>query len=243
MQKFNKHRVAQGVRFAAAGLLSFTIAACNTMEPRNYSSASQQMRSDSSFFNSSYLEACGVGILTGVIIGAATGDDSEDRKKKMLVGAGAGCVLAMGANYWLQGQRQQAAYAEEDMQQMLANLKEENRKLSGLVNSSKAVVAEDRRKIQQIDTAYRKKQISLDEAKRQMAEVDDNREHLEKTLANLEERKKNWSELGSKVRASQPGGADAKAIDGEIASLEKKIKVLKTELSSLEQTRRVSAIG
>ena len=228
---------------AAAGLISLSIAACNTMQTRNYSSASQQMRSDSTYANQSYWEACAYGALGGVLIGAVTADDSDERKGHMLVGAGAGCVLAMGANYWLQGQRQQAVYQEEDMNQMLATLREENQKLGSLVNSSRAVVAEDRRKIKQIDAAYRRKQISLEEAKRQMAEVDDNRAHLEKTLANLEERKANWDQLGSKLRSSRSSASEVKAIDGEIASLERKIRVLKNELSSLEQTRRVSAIG
>lgn len=209
-----------------------------SMQPSSYSSASQQMRNDSKFVNQSYLEACGVGAVAGGIIGYLV----DKKAKGALVGAGAGCVVAMGANYWLQGQRKQAAYKEEEMQQMLTTLQDENRKLSSLVNSSKAVVAEDRRKIEQIDAAYRKKQISLEEAKKQMAEVDDNQQHLEKTLANLEERKNNWKQLGSKLRQSQPGSQSA-AVDAEIASLEKKIAVLKTELSSLEQTRRVSSIG
>lgn len=209
---------------------------------RESSPAAQQMRSDSMFANQSYLEACGVGVLSGILVGYVAGDDSDERKKNMLVGAGVGCVAAMGANYWLQGQRKQASYKEEDMNQMLSTLREDNRKLSGLVNSSKAVVAEDRRRIRQIDSAYRQKQISLEEAKRQMAEVDDNKAHLEKTLANLEERKKNWDTLGSRVRENQ-SSADSRALDTEIASLERKISVLKKELSSLEQTRMVSAIG
>ncbi|MCB1859570.1 MAG: peptidoglycan-binding protein [Gammaproteobacteria bacterium] len=213
-----------------------------TMGSTQYSSAVQQMKSDSMFFNQSYLEACGVGLLGGAVIGYISGDDSKEREKNMMVGAGVGCVAAMGANYWLQGQREQAAYKEADMKQMLATLKDENRKLSSLVNSSKEVVAEDRRKIQQIDDAYRKKQISLEEAKIQMAEIDDNKAHLEKTLANLEERKKNWDTLGNKVRANQ-SSADSKAMDTEIASLERKITTLKSELDALEQTRRVSAIG
>lgn len=207
-----------------------------------YSNAAEQMRNDSEFINQSYLEACGVGIAGGVLIGYLTGGDSDARKKNMLVGAGVGCVAAMGANYWLQGERKQAAYKEADMQQMLSTLQDENRKLSSLVNSSRDVVAEDRRKIQQIDSAYRSKQISLDEAKRQMAEVDENQAHLEKTLANLEERKRGWDKLSSEVRSKQ-SSADTRAMDAEIVSLERKISVLKAELSSLEDTRRVSAIG
>jgi len=216
--------------------------ACNTMGTKSYSPASQQMRNDSWYVNTSYLEACGVGIVAGGVIGAISGDDSDERKKRALVGAGAGCVLAMGANWWLQGQRESAAYQEQDMKQALATIKEDNKKLSGLVRSSKAVVAEDKRKIRQIDKAYRNKTISLQDARAQMAEVDDNEAHLKKTLANLEERRNNWKQLGGKLRASQ-SQSDVREMDNQIASLEKKIGVLKGELSSLEQTRRVSAIG
>ncbi len=206
-----------------------------------HSSAAQQMRNDSRFANQGYLEACATGAMVGVIGGWVSGG-SDNRSERVAIGAAAGCIAAMGANYWLQGERQQAAYKEEDMNQMLATIKEENQKLSGLVTSSKAVIAEDRKKIGQIDSAYQSKQISLEEAKRQMAEVDDNKAHLEMTLANLEKRKQSWNTLGNEVRASQSTSA-SNTIDIEIASLENKITVLKSELGFLEQARRVSAIG
>jgi len=214
-----------------------------TSSPAKYSSASEQMRSDSKYANqSSYIQACGSGLFAGSVIGLITGKDSKDRKKKVLQYGGAGCLGALGANYWLQSDRKGAAYDEAEKMEMLATIRDENRKLSSLVKSSKAVVAEDREKIEQINSAYSKKQISLDEAKSQMAEVDKNKEHLEKTLAKLEERKTKWESLSGDVNASN-SSSESRAIDTEIASLEAKIGILKSELNSLEQTRSVSSIG
>jgi len=240
----NTRRDFAGIWFKRLGVMASAafLVACNTMGTRTYSTASQQMRNDSWYVNASYLEACGVGLVAGGVIGAISASDSDERTQRALIGAGAGCVLAMGANWWLQGQRESAAYQEQDMQQMLATIKEDNKKLSSLVRSSQAVVAEDKRRIRRIDNDYRAKKISLTEAKAQMAEVDDNEAHLKKTLANLEQRRNNWKQLGGKLRGNQ-SRSDVREMDQEIASLEKKIGVLKGELSALEQTRRVSAIG
>ncbi len=217
--------------------------AYNQLAAEQNLTAAQRMRNDSGFVNQSYVEACVAGGVGGAILGYVTGDKKdEDRSKRAMLAGGIGCAAGMGANYWLQGEREKAAIKEEDMQEMLSSLKEDNKKLSGLLSSSKEVVAEDKRKIEQINSDLESKQISKEEAKRQMAEVDGNIAHLNKTLAKLEERKKNWNELGDKVQAS-PSAPDSKAMTVEIASLEKKITLLKSELGSLEQARQVSAIG
>jgi chromosome segregation ATPase len=175
-------------------------------------------------------------------LGAIVTSGNDDVMTRVIVGAGAGCALAMGANYFLQSKRDKYASEEEKMQAVLSNIKQENEKLTKLVSSSKAVVEEDKRKIAQVKEAYRSNQISLEEANAQLKDVDSNKAYLEKTLSNLEEREGQWIELGRTLSESQPQ-SDMQEMDKEIAHLQGNIELLKNELETLEEARDISTIG
>lgn len=213
------------------------ITACETMPTKSYSPAEEQMRDDASYVNTSYIEACAVGGGVGFVAALLTGNKNE-----AILAAGAGCAIAMGANYFLQAKRGQYVSEEEKMQVVLSTLRKENEKLAKLVKSSNAVIEEDKREIAKVKTAYRNRQISLDKANAQLQGVDENGAYLEQTLVKLEQREKEWVELSTTLRDEQ-SESNKTQMDKEITGLQNKIALLKSELQELEEVRDISTIG
>ena len=82
----------------------------------------------------------------------------------------------------------------------------------------------------------------MEQAQQKMQSVDDNREFLEQTLANLKKREANWLEIVEEERGSQ-STTDMAGMDQEIGQLQNQIAALESDLEILVNRRSVSPIG
>lgn len=200
--------------------------------------AAQQLRSQSAVFNRSGLQACLIGGgATGLIMYVV-----EKDKMKAIAAAVVGCGVGVGANYYLQQRRQQYANNEQRLEQMIVDVRADNQRLGRIIQSAEEVVSEDQRKIDEIDRAYKQKQMTLEQARQEMKSVDDNREYLEQTLANLKRREAEWVEVAEAERSNQSKAQMAK-MDREIDKLQDHIASLESDLEILVNRRSVSPIG
>lgn len=126
------------------------------------------------------------------------------------------------------------------MAAMIADVRADNQKLAGLISTSKEVIAADRRKIAEIDKAYRKKAISMDDARRQMANVKANRDHLQKTANSLKKKEDNWIEISNLERQS---GSDTAKLDAEIKKLQSQVSSLEKEVKLMDKQINVSPVA
>ena len=200
--------------------------------------AEQQLRSESAVFNRSGLQAC---LITGGVLGGVTYLLKKD-KGKAIVAALAGCGVGIGANYYLQERRKQYANDEERLEQMIADVHADNERLARIIQSAEEVIAEDKNRMDEIDKAYKQKQMTTEQARQEMQQVDDNRAFLEETLANLKKREAEWIKVADAERDKQ-SEADMAAMDREIDGLQNQIADLESDLEILVNRRSVSPIG
>ncbi len=97
------------------------------------------------------------------------------------------------------------------------------------------MIAQDLRKIEAIDQAYKANRVSLAQAQQDLQSVDDNKGVLEKALAGMKEKEQSWRQ----VAAANP----SPALDQEIRQLQGNIAALEQELGTLVERRNVSAVG
>jgi hypothetical protein len=217
------------------------LAACNTKSIMPQSSATpaeQQLRSESKVFNRSGMEACLIAGGASALLMYLIEKDSQ----KVITAGVVGCGVGVGANYYLQQRRQQYANDEQRLQQMIADVRADNERLGRIIQSAEEVVSEDQKKIEDIERAYQQKQITMEQARREMQSVDDNQAYLEQTLANLKKREAEWLQVAEAERAHQ-SPADMAAMDQEIDQLQDQIASLESDLEILVNRRSVSPIG
>ena len=206
--------------------------------PGSVTPAAQQLRAESAVFNKSGLQAC---LITGGATAVLTYLIKKD-EGAAIAAAIVGCGVGIGANYYLQQRRQQYASDEQRLEQMIADVRADNERLGRIIKSAEEVVSEDKKKIDSIDRAYKQKQITMEQARQQMQSVDDNREYLEQTLANLKKREADWLEIAEAERGNQ-SKADMAGMDQEIDQLQNQIASLESDLEILVNRRSVSPIG
>lgn len=200
--------------------------------------AERKMREDSAKLDAkSSLQGCLAGAAAGALVGMLSGGK---RRNNMLIGAAIGCGVGVGANAYIQSKRQQYQYDEQRLQSIIADVRADNERLASLISSSKAVMAADRKKIAAIDKAYRSKSVSLEEARREMASVKANRNHLKHTVGALQEKEQSWQEVSKAERSS---GANTAQLDVEITKLRRKVTSLEKEVALMDQQINVSPVA
>ena len=221
-------------------LLVVMTSACVSNDTRDASltPAERQMREESKFFTKSNVQAClATGLAVGVLAALLSGGGNRGRNAAL--GFAAGCGIGVGVNSYVQNKRTHYRNGEQRMNSIIADLRQENQKLTRLIDTSGQVLQEDRRRIAQIDGAYENKTISLAEAKKRMARVRDNRDHLKTTLAALKEKQDEWY----KVRdIEQRGGVNTAGLDAEIATLEQQVSSLEGEIELMDQQIAASPV-
>ncbi|HHJ16969.1 MAG TPA: hypothetical protein ENJ80_09760 [Gammaproteobacteria bacterium] len=226
-------------------VVSTLLPACNLNPPRADGGAApmtaseQKLREEGKSINTSGLQAC---LISAGAVGTATYLLTGD-KGKAIGGAIVACGVGVGANYYLQNKRQQYANGEQRLQAMIEDVRKDNARLSRIIQSAGEVVAEDRQRIDEIDKAYRAKQITLEQAQEKMRSVDDNKAYLEQTLANLRKREEEWKQVAEDERKQQPNSKKMVEMDKEIGKLQEQIASLEEDLNILINRRSVSPIG
>jgi len=210
----------------------------DTNTPGSATPAEQQLRAESAVFNKSGLQAC---LITGGATAVLTYLIKKD-EGAAIAAAIVGCGVGIGANYYLQQRRKQYANDEQRLEQMIADVRADNERLGRIIKSAEEVIDEDQKKIDSIDRDYKNKQITMEQAQQKMQSVDDNREFLEQTLANLKKREANWLEIVEEERGSQ-STTDMAGMDQEIGQLQNQIAALESDLEILVNRRSVSPIG
>lgn len=198
----------------------------------------QRLRQQADTYNETVVEGAVIGALIGAAAGALIGGDA----KGAAIGAGAGALLGGGAGAYLANKQEQYSNDEQRLDAITADVRADNQRTAGILDSAKKVIAADKAKIRQIDKQLASGQINLAQARTQMASVDENKRYLEATIKNLKAKQAQWEE----VAARSQGGSNPQKVaemNQEIKKLERQVAVLESELDSLVQQRRVSRVG
>lgn len=240
--------------FSAALTVLFAESACISNQSRDYGDsygsgaqavsltpAERRMRQESGVFSKSNVQGCMTGAIGGALLAALLTNKGRDRRgRNIAIGAVVGCGIGVGVNSYVQTQRAHYRNHEARMRVMIADVRRDNEKLARLISTSKEVMAEDRRKIAAIDSAYRAKGVSTAEAKVQMRRVRANRDHLKNTLASVQRKHEDWVQVS---RMERQVGADTAGLDAEIRRLQVQVSSLEDEIELMDQQIRVSPVA
>ncbi len=200
--------------------------------------AEQRLRQQSAQFDvKSSLQGCLAGAAAGALLGMMSGGK---RSNNMLIGAAIGCGVGLGANAYVQSKRRTYQNEEQRMAAMIADVRADNQKLAGLISTSKEVIAADRQRIKTLNKAYRTKSIDMEDARRQMASVKANRDHLQRTADSLKKKEDNWVEISNLERQA---GSDTTKLDSEIKKLRTQVSSLEKEVQLMDKQINVSPVA
>ncbi len=223
---------------AVAALLFVTACSQNPMSSRPLSPDEQQLREESQVFNRTVLEwtlaLCGAGALAGLAAGR--------NLQSVLIGCGAGAVVGFGAGYYVEQKRSSYRNTEQRLDAMIADVQDDNQQLQRTLAATQKVVKADMAKIERIDQQLKQGEITAAQAQERMRAVDENREFLEETLANLKERRDEWRRIAYETRNEGSSQKQAE-MRREIDNLERQIAQLEGELDTLVQRREISPVA
>lgn len=226
-------------------LLALAITGCKTMgtgagaqsagpQPSPQLTGSDEAR----FFSKSGLQACAGGALVGLATCKLT--NTCDSNKGMFTAAMVGCGVGMGANYYLDQRRSEYANTEQRLDTMIADVREDNRKLQTLTATATDVLNQDKQKLTTLKSQLAQKQVEKTAAQQQLAQVDANTRYLKDSLANLKKREQQWREV---AQAEQQKSQQYQELNSEINRMQKQIISLQENVQQVEQQRAAIVLG
>ena len=202
--------------------------------------AEQKMREQADTFNQTMGEGAVVGCVAGAILGVLLAGNKKGQGA--MIGCGAGAAMGAGAGYMVASAQESYATEEARLDAMIGDLRADNEKLAGLIDSSRSVIAADKAEIDRLDQKIATGQITAKQAKADIAKVDGNIDYLTKTVASLKKRQEEYQ----LARQKTPADAEAKrvaAMDAEISQLTVQIASLEQNLDGLMARRKISRVG
>ncbi|CRI67502.1 conserved exported hypothetical protein [Thiocapsa sp. KS1] len=200
--------------------------------------AEQRMRQQSSQLDAkTSLQGCAAGAVAGALLGMLS---DGKRSNNMMIGAAAGCAVGLAANAYVQSKRQQYQNDEQRIAAMTADVRAENARLSSLIETSEEVIAADRKRLAQVNAAYRSKAISAEQARRDLAGVKANRDQMQKTVNALKDKQSDWVEISNLERQT---GTNTAQLDQEIGVLKKRISGLEQEVALMDKQINASPVA
>lgn len=222
--------------------LALTLSGCQTTGTTSANQAPVDPRlansSSAKFFSKSGWQACAGGALVGALA-CQLGNPSE--KTQCMIAAGlVGCGVGMGANYYLDNQRSQYANAEDRLDATIADVRKDNQELQMLSDTARTVIADDKRKIEQIKRDIASNKVQREQAQKQIAAIDANTAYLKKSLADVRTKQQEWTKVAAAERNS---GARTDTLDAEIGKMQKQVAQLESEIDQLYRQRSSIQLG
>lgn len=201
--------------------------------------AERKMREQADVYNQTVVEGVILGCLLAAGVGAAA--SSNNRGQGALIGCGVGAVVGGGAGAYIANKQEQYATREQQQDAMIADVRADNERLAGLIGTTRQVIADDKSRIDRIDSDLAAGKITLAQAKTKMAVVDDNTAYLDNTLAELRKRQQTYADAAAQTKTGS--AKQNAAMEVEVAKLEAQIAQLQAERDALVQRRKVSRVG
>lgn len=209
--------------------------------------AELRMRQQTNDFNRTLAEGVAVGALTGAAAGAGIGAlaGGNNRGSAALIGAGIGALVGSLAGYAAGSYyaKKKGKYADQEqlLDSMIADVQADNQKTQALVQDARTVAAADNQKLDKIKRDVAAKRISQEQAQKELAAIDSNRQVLEQSIASLSKRRDEWRQTAQEARADANNPRLAQ-LDSEISKLDKQIALMQSELDAIN-ARRVTVVG
>src|SRR5690554_111453 len=212
---------------AVALFLSGCASTGSSMLSGNQSAADPRLTqgNDAQFFSKSGYQACAAGAAVG-IAGCMLSGTSNRTACMITAGIGA-CGVAMGANYYLDQRRSEYASTTERLEVMSQDIQKDTQRVIARTETARQVMADDRARIERLETEIAEQRIDQEAAERELAAIDSNISILRRDLGNMQRSVTEYEEVAESEREV--------ASPAEIAKVEQEIKVMNQQVAALQQ--------
>ncbi|MCB2100624.1 MAG: hypothetical protein KDE22_07125 [Rhodobacterales bacterium] len=228
---------------AAALALSMVLSACQTTgggagpggQPDPMTAQEASLREQNDAFNRTVAEGAMMGALAGALIGGLIAGNARGAA----IGAGVGALAGGASGYYVAQQQRNYANEESRIDAMVADVRADNERTAQYLSTAQQVIANDRRKLAELNRQYAAKTISLQEGQAKLSRVKDNQKVMRETLTGLRKKRDEYVYAANQSRNK----TNTRQMDREIALMEHNISTLESELSALDQALEVSPLG
>ncbi|MBK1694363.1 hypothetical protein CKO09_06355 [Chromatium weissei] len=162
------------------------------------SASERALRERSKAFDRTVWQGVLIGAVAGTAIGAITGGDAEDAVGGAIIGASVGAL----AGIYVAKKQQQFASQEDQLEAMTNDVRKANRQTEELIASIRIVIAEDKRRLANVQKRYQRGQATEEEVKQEQARVWSNRTVVEKATLGAKDQYQMFEGAKRKVEQS-----------------------------------------
>jgi hypothetical protein len=209
--------------------------------PREPTPAEKQLRDDAEAYNKVVLGGALVGAAAGAAIGAVSClfVDSRDRSscavQRAVIGGAVGGIAGAVDGYYTAKKQQATQQKVREIDLVTRDVRADNARLQAFIRSSDTVLAESRTKLTQLNSDVAAKKVSIQQAKAERAQIEQNRDLMQNTLDNMKKSRDVYNQTSAKMPATAAGkrdlDAEMKRLNQEIAVLEKNVVAMNSALS------------
>ena len=179
-----------------------------------------------------------VGCLILTALSVAANNNGSGAGTACAIGAAGGAVVG-GVDGYMKAKEAQTKANDTAMAAAMAeDVRADNEKLAEMVATSRRVVENDRRRLDEIARKVDAKVLTLEQARAEAAVIRNNSQQIENILQEAREKRDTYQDARSRVN-----GGDIAQLDAEIGRLNGEITLLETQLSAVNTALRVNGLG
>lgn len=184
--------------------------------------AERRMREQSKAFQKTVWEGILIGASAGTLWGVLQGDKGSDVLKKALVGGAVGGL----AGAYLGHKQNQYSSKEDQLDSMIADVRQSNRETEELIASARDVIAEDKKRLAEVQSRLKKGKATEAEVASTRKRISENREVIAQAGKGAREKYKMFDGAEQELRQQSPGTDTSK--------LQKELKAYNAQIETLD---------
>ncbi|TVQ89731.1 MAG: hypothetical protein EA400_06985 [Chromatiaceae bacterium] len=197
------------------------------MEGATLTSAERRLRDQGQAFHRTVWEGALIGAGAGALWGVLRGDKAKDVLQKAMIGAAAGGL----AGAYLAHVQQRYSKQEDQLEAMIADLREDNTRTEAFIVSVREVIAEDRRRLAAVRARQRQGQATAAELAAAQRRASENRMVIAQASAGAREKQAMYQGAVREFRRTNPG---ADGLQQELDAFNRNLRTLDALAESIE---------
>ncbi len=182
------------------------------------------------------------GAIVGTLMAVATQDPTA-----IVTGAIAGAAIGtgMGAYSGVKTANSMEDYAVQEAQLdcQIEAAREDNERLSMLVEALRATVENTQLQLDDLETRYVAGRVSKDTALRELAAIDESTAQMNRSIASMKKRRDEYVDARTQTQNAAKDSLNTAELDKQISSYDAQIAASENELKRLIENRKVMPVG
>ena len=182
-------------------------------------------------FNKTVWEGVLVGCIGGTVVGILISDDPAS----IIDATSIGCAVGSMAGSYVADRQKNFSNREDALDSIIADLQQKNQRVNELIATMREVIAEDKRKIDDLNKKYQQGLVTEEQLFREFAIVKLDRNNIEQALKNANKQLAFFKDAKQTYEKDNPGTNTAK-LDKEVHTFQESIATMNNIVKQLSST-------